>query len=707
MRPLRFFLRRAFSSVSAPSAPARPALPVLIVGAGPVGLTLSILLSQYGVASLVVDKRRRLSEHPQAHFLNNRTMEIFRKMEGLTAEIEAKQPPVEQWRRFVYCTTLSGPVLGIVDHLRPEDLASRRSPTAVAHFSQHHLLPLLYEKAQRLGLKVPKNSSYWSQFAALASYPGPILMGHECVSITSNSNGVNARIAASQGVSRPAVDVACEYVVAADGAGSPIRKMIGVAMEGEAEIQKLISVHFFSKDLGQLLLDSPEPGMLYFVFNPKVIAVVVAHNLEAGEFVAQIPFYPPQQRLEDFTSEVCHDIILDVAGRKDLRVEIKTVKQWVMHAQVADRFVDSHERVILAGDAAHRFPPAGGFGLNTGVQDAHNLAWKLAAVLKERASKTLLSTYEVERQPVAKANTALSVANFNAALAVPAALGLDPSAARIVHGAINSRVGMLFPKKLQSAVLEGLFAVGRAQVSPAFLSGFNPIASARVSEMQRILREGHSLQLQFPAEDLGFRYGEGALVPEVEQTSSRRKVSAPTGRRQEYLPSSQPGARLPHFPIVIYHHMDSSPSSKKSCSTLDLISESEIHLVLIVGSNESGRTWAEAALSAAKLSAVPLKIVFMCPGKVNESEVFSVPKWVSASESILTHAEVDQGWWELCGIPDVGAILVRPDEHVAWRSTTAPDRSSDQLLRKVFAKVFPVPASCIHVQESDTFEMRC
>lgn len=84
------------------------------------------------------------------------------------------------------------------------------------------------------------------------------------------------------------MDVPCQYVVAADGAGSPIRKMIGVAMEGEAEIQKLISVHFFSKDLGQLLLGTPEPGMLYFVFNPKIIAVVVAHNLEAGEFVAQV-----------------------------------------------------------------------------------------------------------------------------------------------------------------------------------------------------------------------------------------------------------------------------------------------------------------------------------------------------------------------------------------------------------------------------------
>lgn len=98
MRPLRVFLRRAFSTYAKP--PAAAPVPVLIVGAGPVGLSLSILLSQYGVPSVVVEKRRLLSEHPQAHLLNNRTMEIFRKMEGLTVEIEAKQPPVEQWRRF-------------------------------------------------------------------------------------------------------------------------------------------------------------------------------------------------------------------------------------------------------------------------------------------------------------------------------------------------------------------------------------------------------------------------------------------------------------------------------------------------------------------------------------------------------------------------------------------------------------------------------
>jgi len=311
---------------------------------------------------------------------------------------------------------------------------------------------------------------------------------------------------------------------------------------------------------------------------------------------------------------------------------------------------------------------------------------------------------------VAKANTALSVVNFNAALAVPAALGLDPSAARIVHGAVNSRFGMLLPKTLQSAVLEGIFAVGRAQMSPVFLSDFNPIASARISEVQRILREGHSLQLQFPAEDLGFRYDEGALIPEVDQTSSDRTIVVPTGRRQEYLPSSQPGARVPHFPIVIHHHSTPLSSLKTSCSTLDLISKSEIDPVLIVGGNKSGCAWTEAALTAVKSSAITVKIVIMWPcssnprrecsldrgGNRTESEWFSVQKCASARECRIIHAEVNHGWWDLCGVPDTGAILIRPDEHVAWRSRSAADSSSVQQLHKVFAKVFPIPVLSAH-----------
>lgn len=136
--------------------------------------------------------------------------------------------------------------------------------------------------------------------------------------------------------------------------------------------------------------------------------------------------------------------------------------------------------------------------------------------------------------------------------------------------------------------------------------------------------------------------------------------------------------------------------------------------MLILGCNKSGRAWAEAALTAVKSLAITVNIVIMWPrgsfsppdfeGNVAESEWLCFQKWASASECGVIHAEVDQGWWDLCGVPDIGAILIRPDEHVAWRSRSAPDSSCVPQLQKVFAKVFPVPASSTLVQERDCFK---
>ncbi|XP_056692230.1 uncharacterized protein [Spinacia oleracea] len=124
---------------------------------------------------------------------------------------------------------------------------------------------------------------------------------------------------------------------------------------------------------------------------------------------------------------MCEDLIFKLVGHELEDIAILDIKPWVMHAEVAEKFLSFENQVFLAGDAAHRFPPAGGFGMNTGIQDAQNLAWKLAAVVNGIAPTTLLSTYETERRPIAIFNTALSVQNFRAAMEVPAALGLDPT----------------------------------------------------------------------------------------------------------------------------------------------------------------------------------------------------------------------------------------------------------------------------------------
>ncbi|KAL3678132.1 hypothetical protein R1sor_021088 [Riccia sorocarpa] len=655
-------------------------IPVLIVGAGPVGLTLSILLSKYGIRSMVVEKRSELSRHPQAHFINNRTMEIFRMMDGLADEVEKAQPPLDQWRRFVYCNTLAGPVFGTVDHLQPQDISREKSPTYIAHFSQHRLLPVLLSRARKLSQALDGGTKAATNNARTpVSWQG-VQFGHELVSFSVESGGVLARISSrnkDEGCSR---EVECSYLVGTDGAGSSVRKKLGISMEGPEALQELISVHFLSKTLGDYLLKN-QPGMLYFVFNARVIAVIVAHDLEAGEFVAQIPFYPPQQRFEDFSHSVCRDLIRDVAGLPNLEVDIRTTKRWIMHAQVAETFSSGNGRVFLAGDSAHRFPPAGGFGMNTGIQDVHNLAWKLAAVVNGWASSDLLLTYNLERHPIGKANTDLSVANFHAAMAIPTALGLNPSTASLAQKIVKTG-GSWLPERLQGAILDGVFAAGRLQVSDMFLSSYNPIAAARLSQVKRILQQGSSLQLQFPAEDLGFRYNRGAVVSDPEMIKD--DMEKPTGRRREYIPSSKPGARLPHMRI---HRLDADlkKTSEASSSTLDLVSGDNCYFLLIVGPNRSGLKWGSEALEVARMLQVPVIVSVIWPqgftqrhslDELEEEERVVAYEWLQMKTDNVVPVEADGGcWFKLCNMPSTGALLVRPDQHIAWR--VVEEASSD------------------------------
>lgn len=381
-----------------------------------------------------------------------------------------------------------------------------------------------------------------------------------------------------------------------------------------------------------------------------------------------------------------------------LSIDIKTVKQWVMHAQVAEHYVSNHQRIILAGDAAHRFPPAGGFGMNTGIQDAHNLAWKLAAVLKGVASHALLGSYESERKPIAKANTALSVENFKAAMSIPAALGLDPSNARFVHRQINEGVGSLFPRRVQQTLLETIFALGRTQVAPYILNAYNPFGSFRLRKLKRMLDEGQSLQLQFPAEDLGFRYSSGALVRST-QTQEDMGEHHRSSRRNDYKPACRPGTRLPHLNITVIRR-DTEKSGKVVISTLDLIKGDGLEFYAFVGPNTSGYLWGESMLLAAKTFKVKLKVVVIWPLGLSESKETScsteapkehaqqLHKWDNGNrEDILHVEEVDKDWWQLCKLSHLGAILVRPDDHVAWVSSMETSSCSIHELHDVFATV--------------------
>ena len=348
--------------------------------------------------------------------------------------------------------------------------------------------------------------------------------------------------------------------------------------------------------------------MLYFVFNPDVVAVVVAHDLRNGEFVAQIPYFPPHQSLErDFSRRQCAALVEAAAngggtmpGETKLDdLEVRSVRAWTMSAEVADRFVTGNSRVVLCGDAAHRFPPAGGFGMNTGIQDAHALAWRIATWRAvDAASSTgrldeepgdserarlgedpdvvlarLMRSYERERRPVAVGNTRLSVANFDRVLEVPAALGLPPAAANVLVATVPSWL------PFNSDVVRAGLAVGRAQCG-SLLVGDNPVGNARraaVAEMCDRSKggagaEGGTLRLQFPAEDLGFGYDARAKGP---RTTPRWTKDA--GVAGAAAPTHPPnalvvGARVPHAWLTVLESRDGGRSSGKNANVVGVVS---------------------------------------------------------------------------------------------------------------------------------------
>ncbi|XP_010519667.1 PREDICTED: uncharacterized protein LOC104799053 isoform X2 [Tarenaya hassleriana] len=543
--------------------------------------------------------------------------------------------------------------------MRPKDFEKIVSPVSVAHFSQYKLTNLLLKRLENLDFHVRRLEGELDPIGGRQ-----ILMGHECVAIDAKNESVTATVSFLKGGKHMRRNIQCRTLIGADGAGSAVRSLAGIEMRGEKNLQKLISVHFMSRELGEYLRNS-RPGMLFFIFNTEAIGVLVAHDLQQGEFVLQIPYYPPQQTLSDFSPEICKMLIFKLVGQELADCNVVDVKPWVMHAEVAEKFICCENRVILVGDAAHRFPPAGGFGMNTGIQDAHNLAWKIAALVKGTAQSSILNTYETERRPIALFNTSLSVQNFRAAMSVPSALGLDPTVANSVHRLLNTTIGSIFPSGLQKTILDRVFAAGRAHLSESLLNESNPLGSLRLRRLKSVFEEGKSLQLQFPAEDLGFRYLEGALVPD--NGSADVDLEVPTGRRRDYVPSADPGSRLPHTYVRI---LSDSPS-EDIVSILDLVSIEKVEFLLIIAPFEESYQLARATFKVAEEFRTNVKVCVLWPsdnvdGTKARSKQALAPwqNYINVME--LKRQPGEASWWSICKITDRGSILVRPDEHIAW-----------------------------------------
>ncbi|GLE02019.1 hypothetical protein PINS_up010857 [Pythium insidiosum] len=536
---------------------------VLVVGGGPVGLTAAYLLEQrYGVKTRIVERQAQPTTHPQAHFLNLRTMEVLHAtMPTFHDRLLAQAAPCDKWRDYIYSTGIGrSQEIARIDQFGPaipRPLASNDalrktlaaiSPTQFLHFPQNRFETMLAAFVEEAGMTIERQV--------------------ELTDLQLGPNGGPSRVQLFHRSEGRYEDATFDVVIGADGAHSFVRQQCGIDMAGTRNLQSIVNVHFTSKTLSAAAEE--HPGMLYFVFNENVIGVLIAHDLTRGEWVFQIPFFPPQESIAlDFSPEQCRELVhrlLSSERRTQATtndVEILSVGQWQMSARVAQQYEINDGRVFLVGDAAHQFPPAGGFGMNTGIQDAHNLAWKLAWSLQpERLAavdidrQQLLRSYEWERQRVAKLNTQLSLRNVERTMKVPSALNVSHNNAKLLAAIVNSAPVKYLPLAMQREIIQGVMRVGKqplALLAPGRSSALGDRMRRRVQE---IVTTRSSLAMLFYHFDIGFSYDAASWGARAKQlledaaldvsAAVRNPLSDDKSKGLVYTPEWTPGRRVPH-----------------------------------------------------------------------------------------------------------------------------------------------------------------
>ncbi|HVR53915.1 MAG TPA: FAD-dependent monooxygenase [Pseudorhodoferax sp.] len=511
--------------------------PVLVIGGGPVGLVTALLLAQQGRRSIVCERRLpRASGAPKAHVLNPRSLEICRALGLDVPAMRRLAPHVPGGNCARFVSTLTGTEFGSLPLADPAVPAAQEpSPTPLLNLAQPLFESLLRARVQAEPLV-------------------ELRLGHGFLACEDAGDGVVAEIAGPDGAYR----LEGAWLLAADGANSAVREHLGIAMDGVPAVRPRITIHF-EADLTPLV--GQRPAVLYWVLDPAARGTFIAYDMRRT-WVFTPRDVPERFDRADYPDARCRAMVREAIGDAQAEIAIRHVVPWTMAAQVAQRYRAG--RCFLVGDAAHRFPPTGGLGLNTGIQDAHNLAWKLAAVLDGRADATLLDSYEAERQPVARINTDQSLANA-------------------------SKLGGLF------GLAERVLADGPPDAAQQ---------AALAQELQRHREHFLSEGLQ-----LGFGYGPPVRGP---------------ADPMRYEPSLARGARMPHAWLL---------REGLRCSTLDLLDAQRF--TLLVGTDSGA--W-RAALSDLR----PLHSVAAPPA-----------------------AAFEQAWLASPLLDAGGALLVRPDGHVA------------------------------------------
>jgi 2-polyprenyl-6-methoxyphenol hydroxylase-like FAD-dependent oxidoreductase len=528
---------------------------VVIVGGGIVGLSTSLFLSSHGINSILVERHSGTSIHPRARSVNARTMELYREL-GIDEDVRAAGAAL-------------GPSMGIykgsslVEVIEPH---KRKETDGPRSFPGASFLESLGPVARAWGTQDVIEPVL---LAAARDRGGDLRFNIECIAFEQDPNGVKVTLRDRSNGFESIVQA--DYMIAADGAGSPIRQKLGVGTTGAGTLGYLLNI-LFEADLRELVRG--REFSLCLIDRPEVRGLFTSIN-NSNRWVFHLSYDPKNgEKIEDFPPERCQELIIAALGLPDVKVEVKSILPWEPTVRVVEKL--QHGRVFLAGDAAHQMPPWGGQGANSGIADVHNLAWKLAAVLQGKTTDALLATYDEERLPVGR-------------------LVAEES------GAAGGEHGLISVNKNFSTIL------------------------AVISRLPRLV---------------GYGYSYASQAINTEDTT-------PFIWRQRWLLQTLPwllslcgtaGTRTPH--IWVQHN-------GQRISTLDLFGKG---FVLLAGA--VGDAWCEAAPKVS--SSVGVELVAYRVGPAGDL-VSPQGKWESSA-------------W----ISPKGALLIRPDGFIAWRSWGQP-----------------------------------
>ncbi|WP_052487674.1 FAD-dependent oxidoreductase [Gordoniibacillus kamchatkensis] len=358
-------------------------IPVLIVGGGLVGLSAALFLGKHEIPYVLAERRGGTSIHPGARGFNVRTMELFREL-GLEEAIREAGAALTDSTDIYTAETLSVADLDLAANHVPEGARLMTghfakladvSPTSGNLCTQDAVEPILLEAARRQG--------------------GDLRFHTELKFFVQDDSGVTAIL--ENRATGEQQTIRAEYMIAADGAKSQIRRALGIPMTGRGSRGHYIHI-YFQADLSEIVRG--KEFSICNITHPEARGMLVAVN-NSDRWCFRVSCDPAAgQTPEDYPPERCRVLVAKALGIPGLDIRILSVLPWEVAEWVAERFRDG--RIFVAGDAAHVMPLSGGFGANTGVQDVHNLAWKLAAVLDGPAGSALLDTYQEERHPVAE-----------------------------------------------------------------------------------------------------------------------------------------------------------------------------------------------------------------------------------------------------------------------------------------------------------------